>query len=411
MATVLFTWELGGGLGHMLPMLPLVEALGARGHRVYVALRELTRATAVFGHSKAMFLQAPFRSSGPTYFPHTPSLVHVLANNGFGDDGELYGLCCAWRNLMQFVRPDVVVFDHSPAALLASRCFPKAKRVVTGLGFFCPPDVAPLPALVDGCVDTKPLEVEERRVLGRVNRTLGRWKLGPVERLSRLYADADETFLTTFEEMDHYPRRPRGAAYCGPVHSPGGTAPQWPDGTGARVYAYLKKCPALEDVLGALAARGGPTIVFADGIDPDVRRRFEAPTLRFETQRLDLARVGAECDVAVHNANHGTLCQLLLAGRPMLQVPITLEQKVLARAVDRLGAAETIAARGATGDDVGRKLDALIAEPRYAEAARRFAAEYASFDPAAQQRRMVERVEGLIAGARPGATRAQVFAG
>ena len=37
--TVLFNWELGRALGHMVPMLPLAEALVRRGHRVVVALR------------------------------------------------------------------------------------------------------------------------------------------------------------------------------------------------------------------------------------------------------------------------------------------------------------------------------------------------------------------------------------
>ena len=134
MATVLFTWELGAGLGHMLPMLRPFEALVRRGHRVYVALRELSRAAAVFGRSGAMYLQAPFRSSGRNHYPHTASFAHVMANVGFGDEGELYGLACAWRNLMQFVRPDVIVFDHSPTALLASRCLPGVRRVVAGLG-------------------------------------------------------------------------------------------------------------------------------------------------------------------------------------------------------------------------------------------------------------------------------------
>lgn len=44
MATVLVTWELGGGLGHLLPLEPLVRGLSERGHRVAVALRDLSRA-------------------------------------------------------------------------------------------------------------------------------------------------------------------------------------------------------------------------------------------------------------------------------------------------------------------------------------------------------------------------------
>jgi UDP:flavonoid glycosyltransferase YjiC (YdhE family) len=408
---ILFTWELGGGLGHMIPARPLVEGLAARGHRLFVALRELAPAAGVFGHMGTSLLQAPFRHSRPGAFSHTPSFAHVLSNIGFGDDGELFALVSAWRNLIGFVRPSVIVFDHSPTALLAARHFPGVKKVVVGLGFFCPPDIAPWPALVAGPVDVGTLMEHETRVLATVNRLLARSKLPPLNRLGQLYGDVDDTFLQTFEELDHYPGRPDGTAYYGPVHSPGGVAPAWPDGEGPRVYAYLKNFPALPAVLGALAERGHRTVVYGDGLPAEVRRRFASPCLRFETRRLDLARVGAECGLAVHNANHGTLCQLLLSGRPMLQVPITLEQKVLARAVDALGASETVPARDADAGEVGRKLDALLGEPRYAEAARRFAAKYASFDPAEQVRRMVERVEGMMGKGASMTSRRTVVAG
>lgn len=410
MATVLFTWELGVGLGHMVPMLPLAEGLARQGHRVYVALRDLARASEVFGRAGVSYLQAPFRHSRPGCFRRTPTFSHVLANVGFGDEGELHGLCCAWRNLINFVRPDLIVFDHSPTAMLAARGA-RVGRVVTGLGFFCPPDVSPFPVLVDGEVDHDRLAAEERRVLERANRLLARWKRPPLERLGQLYGEVDDMFLQTFEELDHYPTRNTGGQaasgtqrYWGPVHAPGGKAPEWPAGNGKRAFAYLKNSPAVGEVLAALADLGGPAIVLSDGIDPAVRKRFASvPNLRFETQRLDMARVRAECDLAVHNANHGTLCQLLLGGKPMLQVPITLEQQVLARRVGQLGAAETVIARGAEArDEIRAKLHAVATDPRYTEAAGRFAKKYSDFDAAEQMERMVARVEELIQTKRGG---------
>lgn len=130
-----------------------------------------------------------------------------------------------------------------------------------------------------------------------------------------------------------------------------------------------------------------------------MRRRFESATMRFETQRLDMAGVGEQCDLAVHNADHGTLCQLLLGGKPMFQLPLTLEQEVLARAVGRTGAAETVhgrAQRERAGEETRRKLNVVATDPRYAEAARRFAGKYAGFDPAGQVGRMVARIEELL---------------
>ena len=56
MATILFTWELGGGLGHLVPLTPLVRALSDRGHRVFAALNDLNRADVTFGHGGSRIL-------------------------------------------------------------------------------------------------------------------------------------------------------------------------------------------------------------------------------------------------------------------------------------------------------------------------------------------------------------------
>jgi hypothetical protein len=50
------------------------------------------------------------------------------------------------------------------------------------------------------------------------------------------------------------------------------------------------------------------------------------------------------------------------------------------------------------GTKVVERLQAMLASDQYAEAARRFAARYASFDPAGQNERMVDRMEQLISG-------------
>ena len=39
-STVLFAWELGGGMGHLLPHRALLAALLKKGHTVHVASRD-----------------------------------------------------------------------------------------------------------------------------------------------------------------------------------------------------------------------------------------------------------------------------------------------------------------------------------------------------------------------------------
>jgi hypothetical protein len=59
MATVLFTWELGGGIGHLVRIKPLAEGLAERGARVWVALRDLSQADRFFDRGKVRLVQAP----------------------------------------------------------------------------------------------------------------------------------------------------------------------------------------------------------------------------------------------------------------------------------------------------------------------------------------------------------------
>ena len=87
---------------------------------------------------------------------------------------------------------------------------------------------------------------------------------------------------------------------------------------------------------------------------------------------------------------------MLLAGKPLLLLPLMLEQRLTADAVVRTGAGR----RAAAGDGAGVReaLDEMLTSERYGESARRFAAKYSDFDPAAQVSRMAGRVEELLRG-------------
>jgi hypothetical protein len=213
-ATVVFCWELGGGLGHLMQMLPLAQDLAKAGHRVYVALRDLDRAGALYASAGVSFLQAPVWLSGAAQFARPATFAQMLANCGFGSNAALFARACAWRNLMKMVAPDLVVFDHAPSALLASRGLPDPpRRALIGSGFCSPPDdggegpwaiVRPEEAAAIG---SERLREDDAAVLARCNWVLGKWGSPPLQRLGQLYSEVDENFLTTFPELDHFPGR------------------------------------------------------------------------------------------------------------------------------------------------------------------------------------------------------------
>src|SRR5689334_17322175 len=103
MSTILFTWEQGGGLGHMIPLLPVASALAQSGHRVFLALRDISRARAIFTDENIQILQAPVKLEGPRE-PILPSMTfaHILHNIGFGEAVELGAAVDAWRHIYRY---------------------------------------------------------------------------------------------------------------------------------------------------------------------------------------------------------------------------------------------------------------------------------------------------------------------
>jgi hypothetical protein len=392
MATYFFTWELGQGLGHLVNLRPLAEGLSARGHDVHLVLRDLVRARSMFRGQRITFWQAPFKSRVTKTIAPTLSFAHLMYDAGFCDVDELAGLATAWRNIFAHVAPRVIVFDHSPSALVAARGLP-AKRVLLGTGFFCPIDEQPLRCLQPWLqADMATVARDEAQVLERINQVLALWAQPPIDRVARLFHPHDENFLVTFAELDHYTGR-TGARYWGAWGSGFGKPPVWPPGSGKRIYAYLKPFHDLPRLLHALKQSGCPTLIYADGISDAMKSGFASPALRFETEPLDMPRVAAECDLAVLNANHGTLVAILLAGKPSLQIPIYVEQSLLANAVMRMGAA--LGASPAGGQQIEDQLNRLLTDTRCAKAARQFAAQHAGYDPNRQIAEMLDRLEAL----------------
>lgn len=393
MATVFFAWELGSGLGHVAQLAPLVKGLRGNGHRVFVALRDSSKAFFFEGTGTNIF-HSPRKASSRGRIETPRTFAHVLLNTGFGDPSELSARVDAWSKLFDFTGPDLIVADHSPTALLAARGR-KMKRVIIGNGFCCPPDHGPF-------IDLRPqmaqapdeLCRDEEFVLASANTVLQQRGAPRLERLAQLYGDVDQLLLTTFPEFDHYSDRMNGC-YRGPWAIATGDPPVWPSGTGKRIYAYLSPCPALAQLLRALRETGYPTILSCGNLGPRIREQFPAANIRFEPRSLNLKQVGAETDVAVLNGNHATTILMLLAGKPVLQAPIFLEQAINARATERLQAGLSVVS--GSQEEVAVKLMTLLQSSAYAEAARCFASKYARFDSHREICEAIASLEGMLA--------------
>ena len=393
MATILFCWELGGGTGHVVNVLPIARGLLERGHRVCVAARDIITTRRVLQDLDVEIYPAAIQLGRPTRPVNAPyNFAHILHNTGFESPASLGTLVSAWRRLYDAIAPDVLVFEHAPSALLASR-WTTARRALLGTGFFAPPDVSPLP-------DLRPTRDDERndvelRVLTTINGVLTSDGQLPIERVAQLYAEVDANYLLTFQELDHYPDR-QGGAYYGMWSPEGGLKPEWPSDDGPRVFAYLKGDTGnwkLSTLLGLLSELDYPTLACIDGAIHQSTDRT-SPKLKVSHERYDMEQLSRNCDLAILNGNAGTATQLLLAGVPQFHLPLTLEQDVFCRRLVAQGVGVVANRRGSA--QLAVRLMRTLEDERLRTAATAFAQRYASHNPNATIADIVGRLDGLL---------------
>lgn len=368
--------------------------LQKQGHTVWAALRDLSVAKRD-PQATLPLLQAPCSMTMPARPIDPPrTFAHLLLNIGFSDDFHLRTLVAAWRNLFELTRPDLVIFEHSPTALFAARGL-GMKRVLLGSGFNVPPDVSPLPDMqpwYPPAVDQ--LVADEAELLARMNRVLDHFAAPPLERVSQLFAEVDENFLLTVAELDHYPGR-KEATYWGLWSAEGEGAPEWPPGRGPKVFVYSYPFQNIQSLFSLLADMEVRTLASVPGFGPEEWRAFQSPTVQFLQQRLDMKRLGAESDAGIFNGSNGAVYAMLMAGKPVFNIPRYVEQVIYSERVNALGAG--LSALPSRPERIGSRLVTLLNEPRIAKAAQAFAAKYADFSPETGLQRILRRANDVLA--------------
>ncbi|MFO1320241.1 MAG: glycosyltransferase [Burkholderiales bacterium] len=382
MATFMLAWELGGGLGHAVPLSQISRPLLDDGHRVHAVLRDLSTATAAFGdlarHPGLSLWQAPVWLSALRGLPESATYAELLFRAGFLDARRLLGLTLGWRSVLAALTPDLVIADHAPTLLLALRGLP-ILRTTIGTGFFQPPAVSPIPPFrVWDAIDPSRVVQSEARALATANAVLQSLGAAPLAKLHELLA-VDENFLLTWREVDHYAQRAAdlGQHYWGPLPTAmHGVDPVWPEGDLPRVFAYLKgEYGAVDSLVAALAKAPFRTCAFIPGLAPELALKHTTPRLSFVTAPVNMAQVCRTADAVLCNAGSGTVCTVLRAGIPVVMLPMHAEQLLFARRVAEAGAGLYLTEADARQRGVPA-LQRLLGERVYREGARALAERY-----------------------------------
>jgi UDP:flavonoid glycosyltransferase YjiC (YdhE family) len=330
---IVFAWELGAGYGHVAGIRPLAEAFLQRGYRVSVIARYLHSATTVLGDLECDIYQAPFFSdkfhgSGITY-----TYPEILLRFGYHKLASLKQTLDPWCNLLKLLKPDLVVIDHGPTALLACRC-EEVKYITFSTGFFLPPNTKPSPTFI-GMRGENAIEqqVNEQIVLTTINAALARKGRSLLEKFTDLFYPA-EHLLCTLPELDHYPNR-EGIRYDGPRFDIDmGETIDWPkirDMSAPKVFAYVKEeSIGFETLFQALLLIPLPVLLHIPGAsEAIINRSKQAPNLKLHKNPVNMRNVQREANLIICHGGHGVVSSSLIAGVRLLLLPDQLEQSML----------------------------------------------------------------------------------
>jgi len=395
MGHIIFTWELGGGAGHVSGFLPVARQLKAKGHSVQLIVSDIVTAECLLADEGIDYIQAPLHLQGGNKSAVSLSYSDILLNTGFYNANSLLARVKAWLTLYRLTKPDLILHDHSPAALLASRTL-SIPRALFGTGFSVPPSMEPLPSFRPWVtVKTQQLEEADARVLSVINQVLTTLDELPLTALKQLF-DVDENFLCTLNELDHYPER-QNATYWGPrLEVAQGVSPHWLPTDGKKIFVYVHSYyPHLERLLQDIRLSGYSSLIYCPGISAALVRQYRCETLEFSDKPLQMQAVVDECQLIISNAGLGMVSASLLAGIPMLLLPIHAEQLLVAKRAAALKVALYEVPENKKGN-FKKQIKRLMENSGFTTAARAFAARYCDSNWEEDQQRLVERCDELM---------------
>jgi hypothetical protein len=327
--TILLAWELGEGLGHLPALKAIAAAAKAQGATPVFALRDAVLSRETLAEVGARILPAPFWPTPSVPPTASGTYADILIGNGFGSPSNLRALVGAWSQMIDLVKPDLIVCEHAPGAALAA--FGRIPVALVGNGFVVPPaDGAEFPPYEPGRGEPQ----RQKPVLDVIRETLS--DLG-----RRVPTTICEPFrgafrgIYTFPALDTY-RRIRREAVLGPIEP---VPPLSPLPTTRRLYAYSAADYALvNDVTQALMELGPQASAYFRGSLGARAAVIKSRGVHVYDTAPPLSSVLPEASVVFSHGGTGFTYAALAAGRPHILNPRHFEAHATARALEELGA-------------------------------------------------------------------------
>ncbi|HEY9539590.1 MAG TPA: hypothetical protein VIS03_18495, partial [Kiloniellaceae bacterium] len=337
MAKILVGYERGEGLGHYRRLAPVAEALAAEGHQVVFFLRNLWDCRAQLTRSPLPFIQSPDLVP-PNPAERGPKSMgaysDIMVYCGFGKLESLFTATLAWRTLLDELRPDLIVCDHSPVVCFAA--YGRVPVVQLGDGFTLPPAEG---ETFPGFQPKKRATVPAEQIVAVMNAVQARLGGPPVPSVTAPLRTAGR-LVCTLKGLDPYKDQRRDPV-IGPIE---GLLPPLPLPAKPRLFAYLgMEQRVTAKLLAALKASDLPAEAYVRGLTEATAKKFLRPGLTFYKAPQPIDKVLARATLAIHHGGSGMSLACCSAGRPQLALPIHEETLLTAQALSRIGVGSTIA--------------------------------------------------------------------
>ena len=337
---VLLANQFGDGRGHVTMLRIVGEALAAHGVTCSAALAKLEHA------HELRHIASSVRAS-----PRLPNFANVrrgdnrelaaatygefLGDLGFASTQIVEKHVAYWRALIKSERPDVVVGDQSPCALLAARSL-KIPTAALGNTYGLPPtSLEEFPNLLDEFQHRVWSETEMRDTINKVVVPLG---VSPLSRLSEIYL-ADVTLPMGIRLLDPY-----ADARTEPRISPPVAHTRTADWRKRKeIFLYLsgrdRADPAMLRFVRTVRL---PVRAYISGSNEATRALFREAGTTVEEKPVSPRVIARRSRVMFHAGSFGIMCLGIRAGIPQVSAPQHLEQMFHARRLEQAGAGRTV---------------------------------------------------------------------
>lgn len=336
--TVLLIGELGTGLGHIMPLFRIAEAL----HDVALAADQTLRCVYAV-HSPDLVhplkrkgdlaLRAPRAPAQGDLKSHTASYAEMLIVSGFANLDDLRCGVANWDDLFSLVSPDLIIADHSPTAILAARG--RIPTFVVGNGFTVPPaTLQSYPALMAG----RSAPAIQTALCTHVNAILTDRGVPTIKHLPE-FLEGDARAVFSLPGLDPY-----GALRETPLLGlyEDGLEP-FPPSLENRLFLYgHTSVPDFTTLIKAALATELPISAYLSGNNAEMSYLLKSQGAEVFDTPPALSDILPRTRLVVSNGGAGLSQAALVAGCPQIIYPIHTESQMTAQALHQMGCAAVL---------------------------------------------------------------------